>query len=224
MRLDALKLSALPGAIARLVVRQSLGRLGAGRFHGFEHVEQVLALARSAEDRPAADLPGVRVERNGAEVVLYKRGPRARPAAAAFRRALPVPGRVAVPECQCVISARPRRGSTAQTPLAKAVSAVGNVLVIAARAAAGGLAVRSRRPGDALRPFGMKGRKKLQDVLVDLKVPRDQRDRVPLVVDGDDRIVWVGGLVAAEETRVTSRTRSVVILKISRMGREGDEA
>ena len=96
--------------------------------------------------------------------------------------------------------------------------------VVAAKAAAGGLAVRSRRPGDALRPFGMKGRKKLQDVLVDRKVPRAERDRVPLVVDAADKILWVAGHAVAEEARVTSRTRSVVILKISRSGREGDEA
>jgi tRNA(Ile)-lysidine synthase len=84
--------------------------------------------------------------------------------------------------------------------------------------------VRSRRPGDALRPFGMKGRKKLQDVLVDRKVPRAERDRVPLVVDAADKILWVAGHVVAEDARVTSRTRKVVILRISRSGREGDEA
>jgi tRNA(Ile)-lysidine synthase len=224
IRLDAMKFSALPGAIARLVARQSLSRLDAGHFHGFDHIEQVLAVAAPSGDRAAADLPGVRVERNGAEVVLYNRGPRTRPLPPSFRYELPVPGRVAVPECRCVIQAGTRRWTTAQTPVAKAVSAGGNMVVIAAKAAVGGLAVRSRRPGDALRPFGMKGRKKLQDVLVDRKVPRAERDRVPLVVDAADKILWVAGHVVAEEARVTSRTRSVVILRISRSGREGDEA
>ena len=98
------------------------------------------------------------------------------------------------------------------------------MVVIAAKAAAGGLVVRSRLPGDAFQPFGMKGRKKLQDVLVDRKVPKDQRDRLPLVVGAGNRILWVAGQVVAEEARVTARTRSVVILKISRLGREGDEA
>ena len=56
------------------------------------------------------------------------------------------------------------------------------------------LAVRFRRPGDRFRPPGLGGRsKKLQDYFVDRKVPRADRDRVPLVVDGDDRIVWVVG-------------------------------
>jgi tRNA(Ile)-lysidine synthase len=230
LALDALALSALPAAIARRVVRHALDRVDQSRFYGFDHVEQVLALAaRPCSDGPrggnrlGADLPGVRMERNGPEVVLYKGGIRI-PPAAAFRYAIPVPGRVAVPECGCVIQADVRRWTTAQPSRAQAVGATGNRVAIRAQAAAGGLAVRSRRPGDALQPFGMKGRKKLQDVLVDRKVPRGERDRVPVVVDRDDRILWIGGLVGAEETRVTSRTRGVVILSMSRMGEEGDEA
>ena len=55
-----------------------------------------------------------------------------------------------------------------------------------------GLVVRSRRPGDRLA-----GRtKKIQDVFVDAKVPRGQRDEWPLVVSGDE-VVAVPGIVAA---------------------------
>ena len=43
------------------------------------------------------------------------------------------------------------------------------------------LIVRYRRPGDRLTPLGAPGRKKVQDVLVDRKVPRDDRDLVPIV-------------------------------------------
>ena len=45
------------------------------------------------------------------------------------------------------------------------------------------LAVRNRRPGDRFRPLGAPGRRKVQDVFVDRKVPRNERDRVPIVVD-----------------------------------------
>jgi tRNA(Ile)-lysidine synthase len=55
-----------------------------------------------------------------------------------------------------------------------------------------GLVVRTRRPGDRLA-----GRsKKVQDVLVDAKVPRGARDSWPLVVAGDD-VVAVPGIVEA---------------------------
>jgi tRNA(Ile)-lysidine synthase len=55
-----------------------------------------------------------------------------------------------------------------------------------------GLEVRTRRAGDRV-----KGRtKKLQDVFVDAKVPRAERDTWPVVVEGDD-VVAVPGVVEA---------------------------
>jgi tRNA(Ile)-lysidine synthetase-like protein len=55
-----------------------------------------------------------------------------------------------------------------------------------------GLAVRTRRPGDRLAGR----RKKVQDLLVDAKVPRLERDSWPLVVSGDE-VVAVPGVAEA---------------------------
>jgi tRNA(Ile)-lysidine synthase len=77
-----------------------------------------------------------------------------------------------------------------------------------------GLNVRFRRRGDRFRPLGLAGRKTLQDYFVDRKVPRAERDGTPLVVDRDDRVVWVAGHAVSGDFRVTARTRAVVILKL----------
>jgi tRNA(Ile)-lysidine synthase len=55
-----------------------------------------------------------------------------------------------------------------------------------------GLAVRTRRPGDRLAGR----RKKVQDLLVDAKVPRAERDAWPLVVRGDE-VVSLPGIADA---------------------------
>ena len=55
-----------------------------------------------------------------------------------------------------------------------------------------GLAVRARRPGDRLAGR----RKKVQDLLVDAKVPRAERDGWPIVVAGDE-VVAVPGVAEA---------------------------
>ncbi|MGH3132916.1 MAG: tRNA lysidine(34) synthetase TilS [Gaiellaceae bacterium] len=55
-----------------------------------------------------------------------------------------------------------------------------------------GLVVRTRRPGDRLAGR----RKKVQDLFVDAKVPRLERDTWPLVVSGDD-VVAVPGIAEA---------------------------
>jgi tRNA(Ile)-lysidine synthase len=55
-----------------------------------------------------------------------------------------------------------------------------------------GLVVRTRRPGDRL----VGRRKKVQDLFVDAKVPKGERDAWPLVVSGDD-VVAVPGIAEA---------------------------
>ena len=76
----------------------------------------------------------------------------------------------------------------------------------------------NRRPGDSFRPVGLGGRKKLQDFFVDKKVPRGERDAVPLVVDDADRIVWVAGYEIDEAFRVTDPAQAVIILKLKALG------
>ena len=88
--------------------------------------------------------------------------------------------------------------------------------VVDARTLGDHLIVRPRRPGDRLQPLGAPGRRKVQDVLVDRKVPRDDRDRVPIVTTEKGDIVWVAGQVLADPYRVTSLTSSVVILTLRR--------
>lgn len=64
-----------------------------------------------------------------------------------------------------------------------------------------GIEIRNRRPGDRLRPLGAPGRRRLKDVLIDAKVPRARRDRLPLlIVDG--RIAWVPGVTLDDRFRL----------------------
>jgi tRNA(Ile)-lysidine synthase len=60
-------------------------------------------------------------------------------------------------------------------------------------ALAGGATVRTWEPGDRIQPLGMSGSRKMQDVFTDAHVPRDCRDRVPLLVTPQG-IAWAVGL------------------------------
>jgi tRNA(Ile)-lysidine synthetase-like protein len=50
-----------------------------------------------------------------------------------------------------------------------------------------------RRPGLRIRPQGGRGSRKLQDIFVDARVPREERDAWPLVFAGE-KLAWVPGL------------------------------
>ena len=73
------------------------------------------------------------------------------------------------------------------------------------------LKLRNRREGDRFQPFGMQGSKKVKDFLIDSKVPRHERDRVPILVSGEE-IVWVVGHRTSERFKVGGETKRYVYL------------
>lgn len=75
------------------------------------------------------------------------------------------------------------------------------------------ICARSFSSGDTLAPFGMSGRKKLQDIFTDKKIPRRLRSAVPVVAAGND-IIWAAGVRASGLFPVTGRTRRVLRLEL----------
>jgi tRNA(Ile)-lysidine synthase len=152
----------------------------------------------------------VRAERAGARLVLIQRvGRGVKPSGNTFRYALSIPGEVWLPEAGCVIAAELVPPAELPGP-----GADDKTVAVAAGGGKVGLTVRGRRPGDVFRPSGGSGRKKLQDYFVDRKIVRELRDRIPLVVDDHDRIIWVAGHAISEEFRVTDKAQAVLILRL----------
>jgi tRNA(Ile)-lysidine synthase len=57
--------------------------------------------------------------------------------------------------------------------------------------------VRSRRPGERMRPLGSPGSRKLKAILIDRGIPAEDRDRLPLlVVEGE--LAWVPGVALGD--------------------------
>ncbi len=76
----------------------------------------------------------------------------------------------------------------------------------------GSLFLRGRKKGDKFQPLGMKGEKKLKDFFIDLKVPCQQRDKVPILVSGE-RIVWVVGYRIDDRFKVDEHTNKILRIK-----------
>lgn len=71
------------------------------------------------------------------------------------------------------------------------------------------LKVRTWQAGDYFYPLGMKGKKKLSDFFIDLKINLFDKAKVQVVVSGED-IVWVVGWRLDERFKVSATTKSVV--------------
>ena len=71
------------------------------------------------------------------------------------------------------------------------------------------LTLRRWREGDWFVPFGMTGRKKVSDFLIDAKVSAPEKQRQFVLLSGDD-IVWLVGRRIDDRYRLTSGTENVL--------------
>ena len=71
--------------------------------------------------------------------------------------------------------------------------------------------IRNRQAGDRIRVRGLNGTKKVQDFMTDRKIPKHERDRIPLIV-ADGEVVAVGG-EAAENCCITAETDMVLTVE-----------
>jgi tRNA(Ile)-lysidine synthase len=198
----------------RLAARRLLGDLR--DFHG-DHIDALLAgLARGVGYH--LDLPrGLRFDVGYEQAVLA----REQGEDAAFQPAPPSVSQAAHPEVPLTVP-----GVTSWGPWlveAELRPADGGSLPVDpwqawldADVAGEDLRVRSWRPGDRFRPLGLAGEKKLQDFFVDARIPRAQRDAVPLVC-GKPGIVWVVGHRIDGRARVTEATHRLLRLRFWRV-------
>jgi tRNA(Ile)-lysidine synthase len=206
---DMREVRRLPEALGRRVLRAACLAVVPGRTPRWEDTD---ALLRAREGR--LDVGSIRLELIGDLAVLSSRargqGRPAEPLPPPAALTLTVPGTVRHPsgwwELEAVGPMAP--------PASADTSLHGTRVVLDAAALGRHLTIRGWRPGDRVQPLGLGGRKKLQDVFVDRKVPRDERALVPVVVDAQERIAWVAGHVIGEPFRVTPRSEAVVVLTL----------
>jgi tRNA(Ile)-lysidine synthase len=190
-----------PAALARRIIRLWLARAG-GRQLAARHVEAILVLA-AAGAPGSAPIPGpARIVREGRWLVR-RAGRRAE--AEGFCLGIAPGSGVAHPGrlWRLVLGdARPRR------PGEDRASAAAHALFDADLLQPCTLVVRPPLPGDRVRLLGG-GSKKVQDVLVDAKVPREARASVPLLI-ADGEVLWVAGILRGAGAALGPRTRQVV--------------
>jgi tRNA(Ile)-lysidine synthase len=219
--LDADFLTAQPPAIARRLVRIAAETVAPGRTLSLKHVEAVRRLAATDKPRSRLDLPGLLVQKTGSalhfsEAPMLMRN-QSQPWMAWPERLLLSPGSVDLPEVGLTLEARPATGAppaVSKTSGSAAGSGGAWQVSISAASVTPSLIVRNRRPGDRFQPLGAPGRRKLQDVLVDRKIPRTERDGLPIVTTLTGEILWVAGVAVAEACRVRTPEDSVLLLEL----------
>lgn len=192
---DSVELSAaaasLPAPVLATLVRRAIANLrGDLRDVRQSHVDDVIALLTGRTGR-LVDLPGSLRARAQAGGTVISRSGDAPAVALRGEHQVGVPGVVRVP------------GWTISAELVDASAengrndGEGSTVLLDPALADGPLWVRGWLPGDRISPMGMTGTKKIQDLFVDEKVPRQKRGEIPLLVS-ERGVAWVAGHRIAE--------------------------
>jgi len=201
--LDARACARLSPAVLKMAARRALERV-CGREPApalrAEHLNELAALP-GREPGVTVALPGGLLARREHCVIYFGRQdePEGLP-----ERELPLGGAVDVPEAAVRIECRvlPEGAIGAADAARRATDMEVFLNPDALRLP---LCVRSRRPGDRFHPLGAPGARRLKKFLIDRRVPRHERDRLPLVVTAAGRIAWVVGYRIGEAFRLPDR-------------------
>ncbi|MEO6457875.1 MAG: hypoxanthine phosphoribosyltransferase [Chloroflexia bacterium] len=217
-----------PEAVKRRVARRALREV-AGTLEGFEqgHIETVCNLLSPAVQRGAsADLPnGISVELNGNIMCFWNRDQSKSSIASIDHSMWPLmePGEISATTQAAEIKMAEgwnflvRVGDPDPTTILKDNLTTQFDLSTFGDPSWG--IIRTRKPGDRIAPFGLSGSKSLQDLFVDAKIPREVRDRIPLLAFGDSSdILWVPGPGGRRSNHapITHTTERVITFRFER--------
>jgi tRNA(Ile)-lysidine synthase len=79
------------------------------------------------------------------------------------------------------------------------------------------LTVRAWEQGDYFYPLGMKTRKKLSDFFINEKIPLNRKNELPILINGNGDIIWIGGYRLSERYKVSDNTKKVTIFELIKL-------
>jgi tRNA(Ile)-lysidine synthase len=197
--------------IMRRVLRRAIDATKGLRGISFVHIEAITDLIRSGNPGDRLYLPGgIRVIKDYATLILTSEAP-----VTLNTYTLTSPGETILKEAGVLIKAS-EAGIDEPEVMGQMQGIWTSLGIFDADTLNFPLMARPRKHSDFFYPLGFGKRKKLQDFFVDQKVPRDERNRIPLILSGDD-IIWVVGYRADDRFKVTEKTKRVVKLEIKKV-------
>jgi tRNA(Ile)-lysidine synthase len=225
-------LSSLPLSLQRHLLRRATANLCGGQspleFRHFILIEQLLGYHDKQERM--LDLPDELRMVSRFHEVMFER----LPARATTRDVitweqqneetalLPIPGRTRVPGTPWIVTAElvpPEFMTEVRAALSqedwpqvwRLLPVTHQVVYVDAGVAGLSLEVRTKKPGDRMRPLGMQHEKKMQDIFVDHHIARSERGSIPVLFSAA-HCIWLAGVCLDDRARLTCKTQQIVRL------------
>ncbi|MFP4037075.1 MAG: tRNA lysidine(34) synthetase TilS, partial [Desulfobacteraceae bacterium] len=189
--------------VLRCAVERAAGDL---RAVGRGHVEAAVEIILGERPQARVDLPsGWSIRRSYGQVIISRAGGGKRPL---FHAWIPGPGEYAVDGAGLRVFVEERsRGEVGSLDISPDAG------FLDADKVSFPLELRPWRAGERFMPLGMKGRKKVKDFFIDLKVPSEKRAGTPLLLSRGTP-VWLCGFRIDERFKVTEKTSRVLEIRL----------
>ncbi|MDF9409229.1 tRNA lysidine(34) synthetase TilS [Pelotomaculum isophthalicicum JI] len=211
IKLSLARLYEMPKAVLRRVVRLAWRDLtGSERDLSFTHTKAVLDLLDNEITGLRASLPaGIVAIRSYTTLDLYVE--RKKQELSPYIYPLRVPGLTWIPELGLAVRASLTTIEDAPEPSFLPVTEA----LLDFDKLPPQIFVRRRLEGDFFCPYGRKSTEKLKDFLIKQKVPRAERDYLPLICTPEE-IIWIGGIRVGEKWKIESDTAKILHLELVR--------
>ena len=73
------------------------------------------------------------------------------------------------------------------------------------------LHIRTKKQGDKIKIKGLNGSKKLKDIFINEKIPKQKRISYPILTDDNDNVLWIPGLKKSEFDKSKTKNYDIII-------------
>ncbi|MGB9596590.1 MAG: tRNA lysidine(34) synthetase TilS, partial [Candidatus Poribacteria bacterium] len=203
IRIDNLKKHhvSIQRRIIRIAIESILGDLNRYEFH---HIDKIISLIETGKTGSSVSLPrGIIAEKSyGKMIIKLDEGETTE----TFDFVIKVPGETEIPSLGLKIITLVGKGNDYSKEIYQKTFDYDVI--------EGELHLRNRRKGDRFQPLGISNKKKLKEYFIDEKIPRSQRDKIPILTDGN-KIMWVVGYNIDDRFKVTTQTKTHLNVTVS---------
>lgn len=204
--IDIDKLKNLDLALQRRVIHLILRYLNVHNEITYKHIENIIQLAKHQHPSKSINIPGVTVYRNYGELVFtIKANVKAMP----YKHTVQIPGDI-------VLFGFNKRIKFYISDTYVKPKGIWEAVFDYDKLKEKSLIIRSREAGDKISLLGTNGSKKLKDILIDQKVPRTERDKIP-VVENSGNIIWVPGIKKADYALISDLTKNFLYIVVEEL-------
>jgi len=206
------KFKSIPAAIKKRIIRKAWEKINKGRQNlEYVHVEQILNLCRNGTTGKKVVLPReIEARISYGCLVLSPKTPQK---AGSFYYPIQPGGVIRAAEAGGILEAgiMPAQDAFEKYGHPENIRERDCIQLFDYDKLKGNLVLRSRTEGDVIKLAGLGGEKKLKKFFIDEKIPREKRDNIPLVAQGN-KILWIVGMRTSEEFKAKRNSKNILIL------------